>query len=69
MRQPTTEPGHDEITETLEEFRAWLQARGLAPATIHYYLADVEAYLRWLNEHPQSETKVRDRERADPARV
>lgn len=69
MRQTKTERAHDEITETLDEFRAWLQARGLAPATIHYYLADVEAYLRWLSEYPQRETKSHDRERADPARV
>jgi len=69
MRQTTTEAVHDEITETLEEFRAWLQVRGLAPATIHYYLADVEAYLRWLSEHPQWERESHGREMADPARV
>ena len=69
MRQTTTEPVHDEITETLEEFRAWLQARGLAPATMHYYLANVEAYLHWLSEHPPRETESHDREMADPARV
>jgi hypothetical protein len=69
MRQTTTELVHDEITETLDEFRAWLQARGLAPATIHYYLADVEAYLRWLSEHPHGEMECHDRERVDPAGV
>ncbi len=69
MWQTMTEPGHDEITETLDEFRAWLQARGLAPATIHYYVADVEAYLHWLSEQPQWETDSHDREMADLARV
>ena len=69
MPQTSTELVHDEIRETLEEFRVWLEARGLAPATIHYYLADVEAYLRWLSEHPQWEATSHDRERADSARV
>ena len=53
MRSAHTETDHEENTETLEVFLAWLQARGLAPATIRYYVADVAAYLRWLDEHPQ----------------
>jgi hypothetical protein len=69
MRRTKIEPVYDEMAETLKAFRAWLQSQGLASATIRYYVADVQVYLRWLSEHPQMEAANHDFESADSGRV